>query len=739
MITGTQSFEVANAGDETPRAISIEQSASLDFVPGRRRGKFKLGKSTGDGDSPENDKTNKRNNTRRLVKRRTADAFNFFRRQEKEAKKQQPESKRKKKKRKFFGFDLKRISAPVVKAHANPAVLENADSTPSPIPTPLHFPEKKAQSLQVQPTRGPSTSRSKLEAALDAKRSNSAVSPRKSPKEKSKLEKAIDDRKKADPAEDTPKANSKLNNALSRDDTAFDFPVRVFRESQKPQFLKKSSMKKPGSISKKKHMLFAPDTIFENSKKEAHSEIKGRTRIMSISRKTINRQQRHISIVNRGSVVKRAQNARRFFEKGAVDVPARSPGLSVVDRPNLARTRIISVIGRASVANRAESARKKFTKQSKENKHHYKPKDCPGCGMTVYFRERYQASTGDFWHRGCWEVEQKIAQPGSEVSTPYGKGVIISLDENIAIVNLGWGKGYLQKSCVRPTNETIDAFVAETPENIDFKAGKEMFKIMEKENALKLNSECPGCGEKVLAAEDHAKLGGHLWHRGCFQCQICSVPLKHTYKAHEKMPMCYRCYEEEVLCDYFCAVLNPGDYQCEIPNNYLSNLEITDSIWSLFTSMNKNRVKFFTIVIDSETSLIPEKMFLSKQKELVVFDEETLESIPKKKQVRSNLLRAKEYGQFWDVLVSEDIPKVGVIHLVFKLNAHEDISRICEKVVCCVFIPEKAPVKQKLLYGAMSGIIHNDVPAVSKVIAGSFPDDFLFANVLTACRKDFKY
>ena len=69
-------------------------------------------------------------------------------------------------------------------------------------------------------------------------------------------------------------------------------------------------------------MLFAPDTIFENSKKEAHSEIKGRTRIMSISRKTINRQQRHISIVNRGSVVKRAQNARRFFEKGAVDVPA---------------------------------------------------------------------------------------------------------------------------------------------------------------------------------------------------------------------------------------------------------------------------------------------------------------------------------------------------------------------------------------------------------------------------------
>merc|ERR1719285_784036 len=140
MITGTQSFEVANEGDETPRVVSIEQSASLDFVPGRKRGKFNLGKSAGDNDSPENEKTNKSNNTRRLVKRRTADAFNFFRRQEKEAKKQEPATKRKKKKRKFFGFDLKRISAPVVKVHADPADLENAELTASPIPNPLHFP-----------------------------------------------------------------------------------------------------------------------------------------------------------------------------------------------------------------------------------------------------------------------------------------------------------------------------------------------------------------------------------------------------------------------------------------------------------------------------------------------------------------------------------------------------------------------------------------------------------------------
>ena len=55
MITGAQSFEGANAGDETPRFVTIEQSASLDFVPGRRRNKFNLGEATGDKDSSENE------------------------------------------------------------------------------------------------------------------------------------------------------------------------------------------------------------------------------------------------------------------------------------------------------------------------------------------------------------------------------------------------------------------------------------------------------------------------------------------------------------------------------------------------------------------------------------------------------------------------------------------------------------------------------------------------------------
>merc|ERR1712110_13760 len=115
---------------------------------------------------------------------------------------------------------------------------------------------------------------------------------------------------------------------------------------------------------------------------------------------------------------------------------------------------------------------------------------------------------------------------------------------------------------------------------------------------------------------------------------------------------------------------------------------------------------------------------------------ELSEKVERKKRTRrADIMEAEEYEAFWKNLVGDGIPRIGVIHLVFHLS-NEVCSRICEKVVCCVFIPDSATVKEKILYGSATGILHNDVPEVSKVVTGTKPEDFSFTNVINVCRRD---
>eukprot|EP00494_Astrolonche_serrata_P002031 UN02037 len=397
-------------------------------------------------------------------------------------------------------------------------------------------------------------------------------------------------------------------------------PARKLDVGKKKNKETKSILKKKGGTKKrrrKRARVMFDESVMDKKPFVTHTE--GRTRNFSINKETLKNRKRVISISKNKDVISRTKNARNFF----TNMDSNRRKVSVIDRPTIRRNRVVSIIGRRSVAKRTEEAKKKFDQVDSQDSEHYKTTVCPGCEQTVYFNERHPDKDGVFWHETCLKAETRtisLFQVGTEVLTSFGRGIVAEYYEEKDMYNIkfSFGIGYLNPESLEflTTAQLFEDMVSETrkinladsisnTKNVNL----EKFQKLDDKHSTVINRNCPACGEKVFQHDLSNHIEDTLWHRDCFRCCICNKVLHEDFKTNEKKPMCFTCYEEEILSIYWAEILNPEDYECDIPPNYLAKMIVNISILNLLYLIRKNECKFFTLHLEKQVEIMPELVY----------------------------------------------------------------------------------------------------------------------------------
>jgi len=415
-------------------------------------------------------------------------------------------------------------------------------------------------------------------------------------------------------------------------------------------------------------------------------------------RKTGKRMSQYKNVTNKKDPTgpkQRPKRKRMSFRLGAIGKQE-----EVTSKPVLYR--------RDSGYHRVKDARNMFTENDK-NSEITTSSTCPGCKKLVYANEREEHlfQDNEYWHSTCLNKHRRQ----------------LSGTDNMEVTISGLIADELRQT------ESVQKDAAMKARKAALRVFRKKERTASKENMV-LVSKCPKCENEVLLGEQGIFYGNFHWHDICFRCKNCDKKLQSTnFKGHEGQPWCFRCYEDVVLIDFF---ENADIAHIDQERISYININLDESLNKVTTGLRTHKLLAFTTKIIGKDKLTVDEVLFDWQSKPQTWPCE----IPKSpRSLKAKMTTKEQYSKFLEMLMTDRCNVAGTYITYGYVEHTGHVSRIWEKFVVFVWLPDALKPKEKILYGTGAGAFHIQYQGIGKVVTARKKEDLEFDTVIAKLKE----